>query len=71
MRMDFWGWAQVRSFYCDMYWPLFGFGLGGSLIFGGGFNKRKKGLSLMHSRVRGVVAKPLIFSWLQLAAICP
>ena len=35
MPMDFRGWAQVRSFNCDVYWPLLnmywessGFGLG-------------------------------------------
>ena len=42
--MDFWGSAQVRSFNCNMYWPLFnmywkssGFGLyiRGSLLIGG------------------------------------
>ena len=41
--MDFLGWAQVRSFNCDMYWPLLnmywessGFGLGVFCIGGGG-----------------------------------
>ena len=44
MWMDVWGWAQVRSFNCDMYWPLLnmywessGFGrVGGGVILGAG-----------------------------------
>ena len=50
MPMDFWGWAQVRSFHCYMYWPLLdmhwensGFGLG-EFNNGGGSNKRGRGL---------------------------
>ena len=43
IRMDFWGWAQVSSAICDMYWRLFnmywessGFGLCRLYIGGAG-----------------------------------
>ena len=39
MGMVFCGWVQVRSFNCDMYWPLFTYVLGKFCIWaGGGFN---------------------------------
>ena len=45
MPMGFWGWAQVRSFNCDMYsrnlnmcWESSGFGLGGFNIGGAVIN---------------------------------
>ena len=45
-------WAQVRSFNCDMYWPLlntywksFGFGLGGLHI--GAALLNKEGISVL------------------------
>ena len=59
--MDSGGWAQKRSFNCDMYWPLLnmywessGFGLQGFLLgfyIRGCFTNSGKGLRYIHMYV--------------------